>query len=485
MTIVLTWLWQGVALAALTAMLLGALPRLNAATRHVTWWATLVAVLGIPVVLAAGARRQGMLLLPLVPGTGGLDPALVLPAAPQWLAVGVASAWAVAAVVAVIRVARGCLRVQALRDRSTPFDSAREARLPLWMDAGARAPRRMTLRTSEEVAGACALGFRRPVILVGRRLAEGLDDRALDLIVMHEYAHLARYDDWVQLLQALARAVAGLHPAVWWLSCRIDVEREAACDDHVVARTGAARQYAWALLDAATTAGSPGLLPAIVPGATARVSVLRWRVARLLDPRRARDARPTPITAFALVLPALAFLACPQLAPLVAFVDAIEHALPLPGGLRPQAGGDPTLAASTPGGIDPAPAPVLHASREAAGTSEDRRPRRAPGDSQETASLDAHVGSATPPEPVVPALIESRTLSVGVHGPLVPAMPVGIVGFASLSSARGQSPWHALATSSTHAANATASAVASGAARGGLSVGRAVTRAGHAVAARF
>ena len=79
---------------------------------------------------------------------------------------------------------------------------------------------------------------------------------------MHEYAHLARYDDWLQLFQAIARAVGGLHPAVGWLSRRIDLDREAACDDYVVARTGAARQYASALLEAAVVAGAGPAVPA-------------------------------------------------------------------------------------------------------------------------------------------------------------------------------------------------------------------------------
>jgi hypothetical protein len=48
MTLIVSWLWQGVAVAWITAAAVRAMPRLNAATRHVIWWLALGAVLAIP-----------------------------------------------------------------------------------------------------------------------------------------------------------------------------------------------------------------------------------------------------------------------------------------------------------------------------------------------------------------------------------------------------------------------------------------------------
>src|SRR3970040_235218 len=101
------------------------------------------------------------------------------------------------------------------------------------------------------MTGACALGLGRPVVLVSRSVADAVNDESLDEIVMHEQAHLDRYDDWSQLLQAVVGSLAGLHPAVRFLARRMDVDREAACDDRVVSRTGATRRYASSLLAAA------------------------------------------------------------------------------------------------------------------------------------------------------------------------------------------------------------------------------------------
>jgi beta-lactamase regulating signal transducer with metallopeptidase domain len=480
MTLVVTWLWQGLALAALTAIVLRALPRVNAATHHLTLWTALAAILGIPLMLAAGALRDQVGVLPLPPAGNGFDAALVLPAAPRWVAVLCTSTWTAVALVSLVRIVRGGHVLRMLRRNSTPFDPAREARLPLWLEAGRSARRRAELRISNDLAGACALGFGRPVILVSRRLADALDDAALDQIVMHEQAHLVRRDDWWQLLQVLVCAVAGLHPAVWWLSRRIDLEREAACDDHVVARTGAARQYARALLDAAMMTGSRHVVPALVPGATGRASTLRLRVARLLDPQRPRGVRPTPIAALTMAVPVLGILACPHLATFVAFLDAVEQALP-------------SRSASTLAAVVPASAPAVNppaaitVQAPVAGAAGNRGQQEAPESATALTPAPDEPTVPEPPQQVEPAaaLLESRVPVTAGNAALAIAAPAGTMDSPKLAATRGQASWQTLANTTSNIAKGTASSVASGAGRSGLAIGRAFTRAGQAIGGSF
>jgi beta-lactamase regulating signal transducer with metallopeptidase domain len=488
MIIALAWLWQGLVLAGLACLLVRALPHVNAATRHAIWWAALVAVLCIPLVLSAGGVREVLPGVPPAPVRKAFAPALVVPAAPNWVGALCASAWLLAALCGVIRVAHGCRVVRALRRTSTRFDAARERRLPLWSQTPACARRWAELRVSEGLAGACALGFRQPVIVVGRTLVERLDDVALDQVIMHEHAHLARYDDWLQLFQAIARAVAGLHPAVWWLSRRIDLDREAACDDHVVARTGAARLYASTLLEAALAAGVQPTMPAIVPGATLRASALRRRVARLLDPARATGTRTTPTAALGMVLPVIAILAGPRVAPLVAFVDAVERPLPVENIARV----DSHL---------PSPPVALSATEATPSTMLTRAPaRRAPGVSRVPDAAPA--APSRPPDPAAPpegtsepttglpagtrAPIESRGLFEHVDDRLLPAAPAaatmsGLI----LPSTPAAASRQARVTSSLARARGAASAVGSRAERGGLAIGRTFVRARQAIAGKF
>ena len=50
-------------------------------------------------------------------------------------------------------------------------------------------------------------------------------------MIAHELAHVRRRDLWVNLFQRLTETLLFYHPAVWWLSRRIRVERELCCDD--------------------------------------------------------------------------------------------------------------------------------------------------------------------------------------------------------------------------------------------------------------
>jgi Zn-dependent protease with chaperone function len=486
MIIALTWLWQGVVLAGLTVLLLRALPHLNAATRHAVWWASLLAVLSIPLVLAAGSERDALPGFPSPRLTDGFQPALVLPVAPGWVGLLCASAWGLALLCGLVRVVHGCRVVRALRRTSTPFDLDRERHLPLWCDTRRHARRPAQLRISDTVAGACALGFRQPVILVGRTLVERLDDAVLDQVVMHEYAHLTRYDDWLQLLEAIARAVGGLHPAVCWISRRIDSEREAACDDFVVARTGAARQYASALLEAAVAAGVRPTPIAMVPAATLRGSALRRRVARLLDPARATGTRATPMAAVGMVLPVVAILAGPRVAPLVAFVDvAVEQIVSLEN------------LAGYEGGLSALPQAPDHAvglpwTEPIDGSGgETLSPSRRPGRVHAVVHTpEPPVADAVPaPVDALPALarapIESRRLFDRVDARLLSAAPAATMNGLPVAARPAPVTGHSLATRSLAGTQAVAAAVASGAERGGVSLGRAFARAGKGIAGKF
>ena len=215
MSIALTWLWQGLALAGLTVLLLRLLPHLNAATRHAIWWAALVAVLCVPLVLAAGSVRH------VLPGVaapfaeGGVRQRSCCRLPPTGWACYAHRRGSSRRSVASSAWCHGCSRragarahVNALRHRSRTATAA-------LVETRGRARRSAELRISEGLAGACALGFRRPVIVVGRTLVERLDDAALDQVVMHEYAHWSGTMTGCSCSRPLPARLRGLHPAVW------------------------------------------------------------------------------------------------------------------------------------------------------------------------------------------------------------------------------------------------------------------------------
>jgi GWxTD domain-containing protein len=91
------------------------------------------------------------------------------------------------------------------------------------------------------------IGFLRPVILIPLGLLAGFPPEQIELILIHELAHIRRYDYIINLLQSLTEDLLFYHPAVWWVSALVRTERENCCDDVVVGVKGDARGLAAAL----------------------------------------------------------------------------------------------------------------------------------------------------------------------------------------------------------------------------------------------
>ena len=67
-------------------------------------------------------------------------------------------------------------------------------------------------------------------------MALGITPQQLEALLAHELAHIRRHDYLVNVLQMLAETLFFYHPAVWWVSRRIRIERELCCDDIAVRR---------------------------------------------------------------------------------------------------------------------------------------------------------------------------------------------------------------------------------------------------------
>ena len=76
-----------------------------------------------------------------------------------------------------------------------------------------------------------AVGFIRPVVLIPASWLTQLTPQMIEVIIAHELAHIRRSDLWVNLVQRIIETLLFYHPAVWWLSSRIRLEREMCCDE--------------------------------------------------------------------------------------------------------------------------------------------------------------------------------------------------------------------------------------------------------------
>lgn len=104
------------------------------------------------------------------------------------------------------------------------------------------------LKTSTRVQVPLVMGWWSPIIILPMATLSGLAPHHIEAILAHELAHIRRYDYAVNLFQTAIETLLFFHPAVWWLSQRIRVEREQCCDDVAVQASGCATQYVRALL---------------------------------------------------------------------------------------------------------------------------------------------------------------------------------------------------------------------------------------------
>ncbi|HEX3746773.1 MAG TPA: M56 family metallopeptidase [Bryobacteraceae bacterium] len=254
-------LWIALAIAG-TAWALGRfLPRTNAATRHLVWWAVLALVLILPLAAIRPAPPAAATPAPVkvasLPAAAPAAAAVAPPSAPahavfplelrpgEWMLL-VLALWFPFALVQLLRIAGSFAYIRKVKRTSLAAPPEVAKRFHHWLAAcGIQRPVRLLI--SNRVVSPMATGFRRPAVILPQGLPAQFQDGELDHVLLHELAHIARRDDWTNLLARAIGVAAGLHPVAAWTLRQIARERELACDDWVVARTGEARPYAASL----------------------------------------------------------------------------------------------------------------------------------------------------------------------------------------------------------------------------------------------
>jgi uncharacterized protein YjbI with pentapeptide repeats/beta-lactamase regulating signal transducer with metallopeptidase domain len=307
----------------------------DASARHALWFATLIALALLPLagvamsvvhavrvpvagghwVSPAAASRAGGSTLQSASGvaisssskrnaqaaSARVSHAAVAPAqshgsalAAPWstnLAVAALGAIAIVALAGLISLAVRVVQIGAVKRRSSPLDHRLADDLP-WLTETHRG-RETYLRLSYEIEAPVAIGFNRPVILIPTELATHNGLVGIEDLVIHEHAHLCRYDDYTNLVQRTIERLFWFNPFVWILGRRIALEREIAADDAVVARTSDRARYADALWRLAREMRMPAYT-LVAPGALFTRKQISIRIEALLAPSRAQLRRLGP-----------------------------------------------------------------------------------------------------------------------------------------------------------------------------------------------
>jgi len=209
----------------------------------------------------------------------------------------VVGAWLIGVCLLLVRLAGGCWRVRSLQT------AARSLTASSWQQASDQIAARLGLRCLVRVVDAAfvdtpvVIGWLRPVVLLPIVAVSGLTPDQVHAVIAHELAHVRRHDAIVNLCQTVAETLLFYHPAVWWLSSRMRLEREHCCDDAAMAIIGDPVAYAAALAELESwRMGQPGLALAATGGS------LLVRVRRLLGVPGDRPSRAGAAVTVALVL---------------------------------------------------------------------------------------------------------------------------------------------------------------------------------------
>ncbi len=281
---------EGIGIALLAWILLRAIGRQSSGTRFAVWFSALLGIAALPLFghLGSGAaeltKRSGI----TMPGA--------------W-AFYIFAGWLLMAAVGLVRIGFGFWHVSRLRRSCVRIDVTTLDPLLRKTLEEFDSPRSVTVCVSDHFRVPTAIGFMRPLVVIPAWARQELSTTELNAILLHELAHLRRWDDWTNLVQKIVGALLFFHPAVWWIEPRLSLEREMACDDVVLAETASPRGYAECLLSLAEKSLLRRGLR-LAQAAVSRMRPISVRVSRILDVNRPAASpgwRPAPVLLASLV----------------------------------------------------------------------------------------------------------------------------------------------------------------------------------------
>jgi beta-lactamase regulating signal transducer with metallopeptidase domain len=263
-------LWQATIVAGILAAALALLPRRNATARYGAACGALALVFGM--FIATAIRAYDPQAEPIAtPVLEHVDESLSVPLSkvPIVIVAAATDGWRDRAMDAVTRARQSLpsvvaiwllgvvflssrllvsfIRVRGLARKGVTEASEEWQRVAARLSEALGLERAVRLLESAAVEVPSVLGTLRPVILLPASTLTGLTPQQIEMVLAHELAHIRRHDFAINLLQAFVETLMFYHPAVWWMSSRVRVERENCCDDLAVAVCGNPMQYARAL----------------------------------------------------------------------------------------------------------------------------------------------------------------------------------------------------------------------------------------------
>ncbi len=268
----LHFLWQGTAIAILYAATRFLFARsLSANARYTLACAALLAMAAAP----------AMTFLTIPGGTPSAQAAAWTLALTEWkwLPPFAVALWVAGVLWFSLRLLGAVMFTRRLRKSAHPAPDVWQHTLHQIAERLGFAGTKVRLMSSSMVSSPAVIGYLRPVVLVPVTFLTGLPPDHIMALLTHEMAHICRRDYLVCILQSFVEVALFYHPAVWWISSQLRIERELSCDDLVIAAGTDRLTYARALTD--LESARPRQL---TPQLAANGGSLMDRIRRLIEP---------------------------------------------------------------------------------------------------------------------------------------------------------------------------------------------------------
>ena len=214
--------------------------------------------------------------------------------------------------------------------------------------------RQVEIRKTSRKMPPFTVGIRNPMVILPNS-GEIESEERLRIVLLHELAHIKRFDWLTQIVGEVACAVHWFNPLVWIAHTRQQVEQEMACDNAVLNNGASPSSYATSLLDIVRDMRSSSW-PVYASTAMARTSTFEGRVLAILDSSRIRSGLyPLRAVGLAMVLMVLTVpIVAMQPVGAESVVTAETETLESP----PVVGPEIDRVAETPASALPVPPPV-------------------------------------------------------------------------------------------------------------------------------
>ena len=148
-------------------------------------------------------------------------------------------------------------------------------------------------------------GIFRPHLIVPHNFLGDFSETQMRWILLHELSHIKRHDLLISTLQKLAQIIYFFHPAVWIANWTINQQKEYICDDIAITASQTPRMdCGQSILSLIKQVNKHLVVEAGLLGGFRNKSLIRRRIMRILDEKRALRVRYSIGIVFVLALAA-------------------------------------------------------------------------------------------------------------------------------------------------------------------------------------